>query len=33
MRKAIIICNNVVYNEDGIYKQQKEINNAQMEKN
>jgi hypothetical protein len=30
MKKAIIIYDNVVYNENGIFKRQKETNNAKM---
>jgi hypothetical protein len=32
MKKMIIICDNVVYNENGIYKWQRETNNAKIEK-
>jgi hypothetical protein len=32
MKKAIIICDNIVYNGDGIYKWQKDTNSAKMAK-
>jgi hypothetical protein len=33
MKKVTIICDNIVYNKVGIYKWQKEPNNAKMAKN
>jgi hypothetical protein len=32
MKKATIICENIVYNKDGIYKQQKDTNSAKVAK-